>query len=340
MITIEQIFDNYQSDVNKIYQEMTLIKESSNDYNLVLEGFWDKVKGAAKNIGGKIGKTAANVVNSFDKTKDSASKSIDKTKEKGTEAIDKAGNFLNKAYNKGKELGNNMLELGKKLYNDVSNWVLQSIDYIKKTPHKIISIIKDMFTRIQNKCAQLYSDAKKKGGEWFETAKKNINKLFILIGSKLASLYSFIKNWLIKTGDKSLSMLHDLDDEIRSANDVLVDGIRDNTQKAINFCKASYKKIKEKTIDFSKKAGMIALVLIIIPFVITFKTLKKSVEMTEDAINFIEAGINSIKTNLGEAWGELVENATEEYKSNRKPKVESRTHILDFETFIREYYRY
>ena len=85
---------------------------------------------------------------------------------------------------------------------------------------------------------------------------------------------------------------------------------------------------------------MIALVLIIIPFVITFKTLKKSVEMTEDAINFIEAGINSIKTNLGEAWGELVENATEEYKSNRKPKVESRTHILDFETFIREYYRY
>ena len=61
-------------------------------------------------------------------------------------------------------------------------------------------------------------------------------------------------------------------------------------------------------------------------------------QMTEDAINFIEAGINSLKYNLGETWEGLITGAKEGYNSKRVAKNEKL--ILNFETFVKECYRY
>ncbi len=359
-INIIDSFLSYNEEINKIYEEISLIKESSTDeYNLILEGFWDKVKGAARNIGSTVGKAAATATDTIDKTKEAGTKAInntkeignkaiDKTKEIGNNAVDKTKGFFNRAYDKGKELGNKMINIGKKLINDITQWVNNSIEKIKKTPGIVMNVLSKLFDTAKNKCISLYSDAKRKGGEWLTSAKTTINNIFTNIGNKISSIYTIVKDWIIKSAENTDNFIRMVDDKIQTLGGELEDMGIEGIKSIIDFCRKTWPKIKEGTINISKKAGMVALVIIVLPFVLLKKTFDKTKEMGEDALLFINSGIKSIKTNLGETWNELASGAEEGYKTNKIKKNLDKNesqydseleHIMNFDTFIKECYK-
>ena len=116
-ILISESFRVYSQKMNRIYTELNSIKESCSyqDSQLLMEGFWDKLKSAASGIGSFLGKTTK-----------------------------KVSDFSKDVYNKGVELGKKAIDVGKELVSKVSEVTKNAINAVKNAPGRFLDACKDL----------------------------------------------------------------------------------------------------------------------------------------------------------------------------------------------------
>jgi ElaB/YqjD/DUF883 family membrane-anchored ribosome-binding protein len=324
--------------MNKIYEELSLIKESHNpEYKLILEGFWDK-------IGSAVGKAVGRTKNAIEDAKDAGKNAINKGKELGQRALDAGKN----AINKGKELGQRALDAGKKLMNDIAANTTKAIDYIKSAPEKILDSLSNLFQTASDNVAKLYAEAVEKGGEWLTNAKTTIKNIYDKIAGQLANSYQFVKKWIAKNGDRASKMIQSKQDKINNWASSAKQSSNEGLKKIGTFFTENLPKILNKGAEIAKNAGLIALGLIVLSLQGSYLILKKIGKMGEEAFKFIESGLNIIKTNLGESWdltvngykeGEQgVRDAHKEYKNRKNLDADNNNRIYSFTEFVNEKY--
>jgi ElaB/YqjD/DUF883 family membrane-anchored ribosome-binding protein len=317
-MTITESFKVYNFTMNKIYEELSLIKESHNpEYKLILEGFWDKVKGAAKGIGNAVGKGVGHIKN----------------------AVDGAREMGKKAIEKGKELGQKALDAGKKLMSDISTNVSNTIDYIKKAPAAIMDKVSSMLKTASENAAKMYAEAVEKGGKWLENAKSTIKRIYDKIAGGLSNSYNFVKNWVVKNAESAAKAINAKIESLSNSIKAAKQSSNGNLQKIGNFFAENLPKIANNAKEIAKNAGLIALGLIVLPFFGAYLILKKVGNMGEEAFKFIESGLNIIKTNLGESWDLAVNAYKEGEQSVREAyKADNNNRIYSFTEFVNEKY--
>ena len=130
---INEQFDLYSYRVNKIYNELTSLNESysNRDYNLILEGFWDKLMGKAKDS------TLA-----------------------ATTWIGKQSRAAIDLYDKGVEKAKDIVQAGKKLVDNVMNITIKVMDSIANAPYKIFETLVDYYNNITENVKNIYEEAK------------------------------------------------------------------------------------------------------------------------------------------------------------------------------------
>jgi hypothetical protein len=182
-LLIQEAFLTYNKEMYKIYNELYSLKEnySNREYNLLLEGFWDRVKAIAKGVIGDAGVTTGKIAG--------------KTVVGVQKAADAINSFSKNVYDKGVELGKKAIEVGKDLYTKVSTAVTQGIEAIKKAPGLLWDSLTNLATTVSGELSEIYNKAKEKGEEWIKMAKDNATKIYNTIATKLANAYVSFKAW-------------------------------------------------------------------------------------------------------------------------------------------------
>ena len=203
-LEIQSAFLVYETKMQEIYEELHMLKESydSNDYELLMEGFWDKVKAIAKAVGTNVGKAAGTTVNTVQK-------SVNYVHDLGT-----------KVYDKGVELGKKAIDVSKELYNKVANAIRVSVDAIKKAPRLLWNNLVSLYTTISEEIGEIYEKAKEKGGEWLENAKKTAISIYNRMAQGLANTYISIKKWAQKNKEEFKASLAEKSTEMAEAANV------------------------------------------------------------------------------------------------------------------------
>ena len=313
-LIINEAFFVYDRKMTKIYEELNSLRESNSykEYNLLLEGFWDRVKSMA----GQVGKGVGNV-------KNAATASVDYITKVGSEV-----------YDKGVELGKKAMEIGKELYAKIAGAITKAVVAIKNTPGQIWDSIVSLTTSVGSEIAEQYKKAKEKGGEWLKMAKQTAVSIYKKMATGLSDVYESVSNWASKNADKFKSSLKSKGVELEAAASSAKKSAFDGVKQIGEFILSVSSKIKDGTIEVAKLTGKLILGLIVLPFYATYVVTKKTYEVGEEFVDAMKAGINTLKTNLGESW----EAGVAGYKSTQEPAEESTTesHIIkSFDKFIK-----
>jgi len=310
-LTINEAFFVYDRKMNKIYEELNSLKESKSyeEYNLLLEGFWDRVK----SIAGQVGKGVGDI-------KNAATNSVN--------VISKLGKDV---YDKGIELGKKAVEVGKELYSKISNAISTAIVAIKSAPGQLWDGIVSLTTSVGSEIAEVYKKAKEKGGEWLTAAKQTATDIYKKMASGLADAYKAISTWANANVDKFKEMLKQKSSELQEASTSAKQSTFEGIRQIGEFISSVASKIKDGTIEVSKFTGKLLLAVLVLPFYATYLVTKKTYEVGEEFVDAMKAGINTLKTNLGETW----EAGVAGYKATQEPEVKESHIIKSFGRFIK-----
>jgi len=277
--------------------ELTSLKESysSNQYNLILEGFWDKVKNIAKSVGSAIGGGAGSTVTGI-------KKSVDFVHDLGTSV-----------YDKGVELGKKAIEIGKDLYNKVANSIKSSIETIKKVPGLVWDNLVSLYTTISNEIGEIYEKAKEKGQEWVEQAKKTAIAIYNRMAQGLANVYNSVKAWGAANIEKFKAMIAKKQVELQEAANTAKQSSFDSMKQVGSWMSVNLEKLKNNSIDAAKSVGLFTLGLIALPFYASYWALVKTHQVGSELLAAMQSGIGTLKKNLGETWNILIEEMKASY---------------------------
>ena len=311
-LIIKEAFQTYNRQMESIYEQLTYLKESysSKEYNLLIEGFWDKVKAIASAIGGKVGTTAGKTVNTI---------------QKSTEYIHDLGKSV---YDKGVELGKKAVEIGKELVSKVSEVTKNAVASIKSAPGRLFDACKDIYSSISNEVGEIYKKAKEKGGEFLNAAKTTITEMYNKVASDLSEGINTFKAWASKNIEAFKKMTEEKKSELLEAAKSAEASANETVKKIGAYMKSFYEKGK----DAAKNVGYFSIGLVVLPFYASYILAKKTYELGEDTVAVISSGIESIKKNVPEVWAEFSKSFEEGRESEKRPVAER--HIQTFESFV------
>ena len=300
-IRIQEAFRVYERKMSRVYQELNSIKESCSyrEQQLLLEGFWDKLKSAASGVGSFLGKTTQ-----------------------------KVANFSSDVYNKGVELGKKAVEIGKDLVNKVSEVTKSAVAAIKSAPGRLFDACKDIYATISNEVGEIYKKAKEKGGEFLENAKTTIVDMYNKVASGLSEGINSFKLWASKNIESFKKMVEEKKSDLLEAAKSAESSSNETIKKIGLYMKSFYEKGK----DVAKNVGYFSIALVVIPFYASYQLAKKTYQLGEDTVNVISSSIESIKKNVPEVWNEFTKAFQEGRDSEKRPVSER--HIQTFEKFV------
>lgn len=303
-ILLAKSFRVYSQKMNKIYSELNSIKESCSyeDSQLLMEGFWDKLKSAAAGVGSFLGKTTQ-----------------------------KVSNFSKDVYNKGVELGKKAVEVGKELVNKVSEVSKNALNAIKNAPGRFLDACKDLYSSVSNEVGEIWKKAKEKGGEWLQNAKQTIINVYTTVSTNLKEgMYAF-KNWASKNIEEFKKMVAARKDELLEAAKSALSSANEVLKKVGQGIKSFYE-VGKKAV---KNIALFTIAIAVLPLYGAFLLAKKTYELGEDAVSYISSGIESIKKNAPDVWNEF----TKSFEAGMKePAVAEGFVIKTFESFINKKY--
>lgn len=307
-LQINESFYTYNRKMDKVYQELNSLKESysGKEYSLLLEGFWDKVKSFTNSTGQAIG-NAKNAVSG------------------AVSSIQKLGSDV---YDKGMELGRKALEIGKELVNKISNAINTGIETIKKAPGQLWDNVVALSTSVGAEIAEVYKKAKEKGGEWIQSAKDTAIQIYTKMALGLSTAYKSVSAWAVNNKEEFKKSLQQKSSELAEAAESAKKSAFEGLKSIGEGMLAMMDKIKDGTIDVAKYTGKLVLGLVALPFIATYMMVKKTYEIGEDLVDAMKTGIQTLKTNLGEAWTSGVEG----YNSTQEPVKEGRV-VKSFRNF-------
>ena len=217
-ILIQQAFRVYERKMSRVYQELNSIKESCSykERELLMEGFWDKIKSAASGAGSFLGKTTQKVVN-----------------------------FSNDVYDKGIELGKKAVEIGKELVNKVSEVTKNAVNAIKSAPGRFFDACKDMYAVISNEVGEIYKKAKEKGGEFLNAAKTTIVDMYNKVATELSEGINTFKAWASKNIEAFKKMTEEKKSELLEAAKSADNSANETLKKIGAYMKSFYEKGKD-----------------------------------------------------------------------------------------------
>jgi phage-related protein len=305
-IEIQQAFRVYERKMSRVYQELNSIKESCSyrEQELLMEGFWDKLKSAASGAGSFLGKTTQ-----------------------------KVANFSSDVYNKGIELGKKAVDISKELVNKVSEVTKNAVVAIKSAPGRLFDACKDIYASISNEVGEIYKKAKEKGGEFLENAKTTIVNMYNKVASDLSEGITTFKNWASKNIEEFKKMTEEKKADLLEAAKSAESSANETVKKIGYYMKSFYEKGK----DAAKNVGYFSIGLVILPFYASYQFAKKTYELGEETVSVIGSGIESIKNNVPEVWAEFTKSFQEGRESEKRPEVSER-HIQTFESFVYKNY--
>jgi phage-related protein len=305
-IEIQQAFRVYERKMSRVYQELNSIKESCSyrDQELLMEGFWDKLKSAARGTGSFLGKTTQ-----------------------------KVSNFSSDVYNKGIELGKKAVDISKELVNKVSEVTKNAVSAIKSAPGRLFDACKDIYASISNEVGEIYKKAKEKGGEFLENAKTTIVNMYNKVASDLSEGITTFKNWASKNIEEFKKMTEEKKADLLEAAKSAESSANETVKKIGSYMKSFYEKGK----DAAKNVGYFSIGLVILPFYASYQFAKKTYELGEETVSVIGSGIESIKNNVPEVWAEFTKSFQEGKDSEKRPEVSER-YIQTFESFVYKNY--
>ncbi len=297
-LQISNAFRVYKRKMNNIYSELYSVKESvsNTEYQILLEGFWDKLKSAASGVGSFLGKTTKSI-----------------------------SNFSKDVYNKGVELGKKALEVGKELVNKISEVAKNTVAAIKSAPGKLMDACKDLYSSVSNEVGEIWNKAKEKGGDWLANAKQTIINMYNKISENLKDGIVMFKNWATKNIEEFKKMVAEKKNELSEASESAIKSSNETVKKIGEGIKSFF----QKAGDVSKNVGLFAIGLVVLPFYGSYLLMKKTYELGDEAAEYLKNGIESIKKNVPEVWAEF----TKGFETASKPAVTERHFIKTFENF-------
>lgn len=307
-IRIQEAFRVYERKMSRVYQELNSIKESCSyrEQQLLLEGFWDKLKSAASGVGSFLGKTTQKIVD-----------------------------FGTDVYDKGVELGKKAVEIGKDLVNKVSEVAKSAVAAIKSAPGRLFDACKDIYATISNEVGEIYKKAKEKGGEFLENAKTTIVDMYNKVASGLSEGINSFKLWASKNIESFKKMVEEKKSDLLEAAKSAESSSNETIKKIGLYMKSFYEKGK----DVAKNVGYFSIALVVIPFIASYELAKKTYQLGEGIVNVISSSIEKIKKTVPEVWNEFTKNV-DEVGSNFKNSFQSNfkgvreRHIQTFEKFV------
>jgi hypothetical protein len=315
-LLIQEAFLAYNKEMNKIYNELYSLKEnySNKEYNLILEGFWDRVKAIAKSAIGTAGTATGKVAG--------------KTVVGVQKAVGAVHDFGKNVYDKGVELGKKAIEVGKELYTKVSNAVTQGIESIKKAPGLLWDSLTNLATTVSGELSEIYNKAKEKGDEWVKMAKDSAIKIYNTIATKLSNAYVSFKTWRKNNAEAFKQEIEQKKIEMIEAANVAKQSSIEGIKKLGGIISSWAKELKDGTIDYAKKGGTLMLGLLILPFYAAYVGIVKTYNLGNEFLTAMQSGIATIKRLLSKSWGLYVDSVKLGYAAEG-PKVSKIKKDLD-----------
>jgi len=300
-IEIQQAFRVYEIKMSRVYQELISIKESCSyrDQELLMEGFWDKLKSAASGAGAFLGKTTQ-----------------------------KVSNFSDDIYNKGIELGKKAVDIGNELVSKVSEVTKNAVSAIRSTPSRLFDACNDIYASVSNEIGEIYKKAKEKGGEFLENAKTTIANMYSKVASGLSEGITAFKSWASKNSEEFKKLVQDKRAELLEA----AKSAENSTIEIVKKIGFQMKSFYEKGKDVAKNVAFFAVSMLVLPFYASYLLTKKAYDLGEETVNVISSGIQNIKTNVPDVWSEFTRSFQETRELEKKPVTER--YIKTFEGFL------
>jgi hypothetical protein len=295
-LLIQEAFLTYNKEMDKIYNELYSLKEnySDSEYNLLLEGFWDRVKAIAKSAIGDAGITTGKVAG--------------KTVVGVQKAVNAVHDFGKNVYDKGVELGKKATEVGKELYTKVSTAITTGIESIKKAPGLLWDSLTNLATTISGEISEIYNKAKEKGEEWVNMAKNNAIKIYNTMATKLSNAYVALKSWRQRNAEAFKQEVEQKKIEMIEAANVAKQSSIEGIKKLGGIISSWATDIKNGTIDYAKKGGTLLLGLLILPFYAAYVGIVKTYNLGNEFLMSMQSGIATIKRLLSKSWRLYVDN--------------------------------
>lgn len=286
---LEQSFKTYNRNMDAIYMELYSLKESfsSEDWALLREGFWDKVKSIAGMAGTAAGKAVGNVTGAINK-------SVDYVHDLGTSV-----------YDKGVELGKKAVEVTKDFYNKAKAAISKGVESIRKAPSQLWDSITNLCSTVAGEIAETYKKAKEKGEEWVKAAKETAINLYTSMAEGLSSLYTSTKEWANKNIEAFKKMIIEKRAELLEIATTAKKSANSSIKQIGESISSYFEKFKDGAIKVSKNIGMLVICLVTLPLYGVYIMTKKTYELGEDLAAAASSGFDKLKTGLGEAWGEM-----------------------------------
>lgn len=286
---LEQLFKTYNRNMDYIYMELYSLKEScsSEEWLLLREGFWDKVKSVAGAVGRAAGSAVGNVTGAINK-------SVDYVHDLGTSV-----------YDKGVELGKKAVEITKDFYNKAKGAINQGIESIKKAPGQLWDSVTNLCSTVAGEIAETYKKAKEKGEEWLKAAKQTAIDLYTSMAEGLSGLYASTKDWASKNIDAFKKMVVEKKAELLELASSAVKSTNETIKQIGESISGYFEKFKDGAIKVSKGIGMLVVGMVALPLYGVYIMTKKTYELGEDLAAAAASGFDKLKTGLGDAWNEL-----------------------------------
>jgi len=300
--SVSNSFRIYERKIDKIYFQLHSMKESYNlnDFEILLEGFFDTLKNAAKGVGKFLGKTTQ-----------------------------KVSNFSSEVWDKGVEMGKKVLDVTKELVNKISQTTQNVINAIKTAPGRLMDACSEFYASISNEVSEMYKKAKEKGGEWIKNFQNTMMEIYNKIAFNLSRGVMTFVNWAkTKKEDFKKMVSQKKSDILKAASTAKESG----NQTIRNFA-LKVKSIFDKGKDLAKNVAIISLALVILPFYASAKLAQKTYKMGPEILNAVSNSLNVFKKNCKDVWNEAVAsfkegreevNREKENKASNKPSEESK----------------
>lgn len=303
-----EAFNTYNRKMNRVFYELNSLKESYSfrDSQLLMEGFWDKLKAAASGAGSFLGK-----------------------------ATQKVANFSKDVYDKGIELGKKAIDIGKELVNKVGEVAKSAIDAIKSAPGKLWDACKDLYSSVSNEVGEIMKKAKEKGEEWVKQAKQTITEIYTKISTSMSEGIKTFNEWAQKNADAAKKMVEEKKAELIEAAKMA----KESTDATIKQIAEGITSFYEKGKEVAKNTALFSLGLVLLPFYGAVKLAQKTYELGEDVTQMIANGVENIKKNVPEVWKAFTDGFKAGMDSEKKaPEAQKEGYVIkSFERFNWKY---
>ena len=303
-----EAFNTYNKRMDRVFYELNSLKESYSfrDSQLLMEGFWDKLKAAASGTGSFLGK-----------------------------ATQKVANFSKDVYDKGVELGKKAVDIGKELVNKVGEVAKSAIDAIKSAPGKLWDACKDLYSSVSNEVGEIMKKAKEKGEEWIKQAKLTVTEIYNKISLSMSEGIKTFNEWAQKNADAAKKMVEEKKAELIEAAKMA----KESTDATIKQIAEGITSFYEKGKEVAKNTALFSLGLVCLPFYGAVKLAQKTYELGEDATKMIVSGVENIKKNVPEVYKAFTDSFKAGMDSEKKaPEAQKEGYVIkSFEKFNWKY---